>query len=164
MKTKTTLEFDTLVANHSKEIFAYLWRMFHNQQDSEDAFQEAFLRAFRAFPRLPEDANQRAWLYKIATNVAFTHLKRRSRTLSKIADITTLPAADDMVHQDFLMDILAAVETLPGKQRAALIMRNFQGLDYLNIGAALDCSPEAARANVYQAIKKLRLQFRKENL
>ncbi|MCJ7700433.1 MAG: RNA polymerase sigma factor [Anaerolineales bacterium] len=162
MKTKTIFEFDTLVANHSKEIYAYLWRMFHNRQDAEDAFQDTFLRAFRAYPRLLENSNQRAWLYKIATNVAYTHLKRRSRTLSRTTDLTVLLAADEKVPHDVLMEVLAAVEALPEKQRAALILRNYQGLAYPEIGTALDCSPDSARANVYQAIKKLRSQFKKE--
>jgi len=163
MKNNTTIEFDTLVANHSQEIYAYLWRMFRDRQDTEDAFQDAFLRAFRAYPRLPENANQRAWLYKIATNVAFTHLKRRSKTLSRITEIADLPSTDVWIPTDFLMEVLAEVKALPEKQRAALIMRNYQGLAYLEIGAVLDCSPDSARANVYQAIKKLRLKFKKEN-
>jgi RNA polymerase sigma-70 factor (ECF subfamily) len=52
--------------------------------------------------------------------------------------------------------VLQAVEKLPHKQQAALMLRNYQGFSYEEIGETLDCSPEAARANVYQAIKKLR--------
>ncbi len=58
--------------------------------------------------------------------------------------------------------VLQAVEQLPHKQQAALMLRNYQGFSYEEIGAALDCSSESARANVYQAVKKLRKQFAEE--
>ncbi len=60
--------------------------------------------------------------------------------------------------------VTQAVETLPHQQRAALIMRQYQELSYDDIATALDCTAEAARANVYQALKKLRAQFAAETM
>jgi RNA polymerase sigma-70 factor (ECF subfamily) len=162
MHTPTIASFDTLVDKHSHEIFVYLWRMIGDPQDSEDALQETFLRAFRNFPQLETHLNLRAWLYKIATNVAYTHLKRRSRQAARITDLTDRPhiaSPDDPVKRDLLEAALQAIEKLPHKQQSALLMRNCQGLSYEEIGTALDCSPGAARANVYQALKKLRDQL-----
>ena len=161
----SSTEFDQLVETHSAEIFAYLWRTLQNTEDAEDCLQETFIRAFRAFNRLREGSNQRAWLYKIATNVANTHLKRQlqgsNRTIQ--LDTDTLPAgpatSTDMEQNDLLVAVQQAVATLPLKQRSALVLRKYQGLDYDEIGKTLDCSSEAARANVYQALKKLRSQF-----
>ena len=165
MNTITLTNFDTLVDQHSQEIFAYLWRMMRDSEDAEDALQETFMRAFRGFPRLKNTANLRAWLYKIATNVAYTQLKKRSRLASRttdLTDFTPIAASDNLERRDLLEAVLQAVEQLPHKQQAALMLRNYQGFTYDEIGDALNCSPEAARANVYQAVKKLRDQFAEE--
>jgi len=159
------IEFETLVEKHSAELFAYIWRMLRDTPDAEDCLQETFLRAYRAYPRLPIDANQRAWLYKIATNTARSHAKRRLRDQHRAVDLdpelqsdrSTLP--DDLMQREQLTQVAHAVEALPYQQRAALIMKRYQELSYKAIAAALGCSEDAARANVYQALKKLRTQF-----
>jgi RNA polymerase sigma-70 factor (ECF subfamily) len=164
MKTKTLNDFDLLVDRHSREIFSYLFRMLRDQQDAEDASQETFLRAFRAFPRLKNDSNLRAWLYKIATNVAYTQIKTRKRITENTLDLAATKISSpnhNMEQGDLLEIIFQAVNKLPYKQKAALLLRNYQGCSYEEISAALNCSNQAARANVYQAIKRLRTQFAK---
>ena len=162
----STPTFETLVDTHSTEIFGYLWRMLHNTADAEDCLQETFLRAYRAFPRLAADSNYRAWLYKIATNTARTHLKQRGRIEAHTTDLDPelqsdgLSPADRLDRQQLLAAVAHAVEALPYQQRAALIMRKYQELSYRAIANALECTEDAARANVYQALKKLRAQFR----
>ncbi|KAA3648785.1 MAG: RNA polymerase sigma factor [Chloroflexi bacterium] len=158
-------DFETLAEQHSHEIYVYLWRMLGDTQDAEDCLQDTFLRAYKAYKRLDEKANTRAWLYKIATNVARTHLKKRSRTTSRTSDLDPQllgqnPNLDinlDTAQQ--LEEVSAAVQLLPEKQQAALMMRKYQELSYPEIATALKTSEESARANVYQALKKLRKQF-----
>ena len=162
------IEFETLIEKHNAELFAYIWRILRDTLDAEDCLQETFLRAYRAYPRLPIDANHRAWLYKIATNTARTHIKRRTRDQLRAADLDPdlqsghSSPLDRFTQHEQLALIARAVEALPYQQRAALIMKKYQELSYPAIAAALDCSEDAARANVYQAIKKLRLQFKEE--
>jgi len=154
-----------MVENHSREIYISLWRMLRDPQDAEDALQESFIRAFRGFPRLRDDSNLRAWLYKIATNVANTQLKKRTRLESRTVDLneTILPLSEPIADEDErLTSVLAAVESLPSKQRTALLLRNYQGFDYPVIAKILNCSEDSARANVYQAVKKLRKLFVEE--
>jgi RNA polymerase sigma-70 factor (ECF subfamily) len=159
------MEFETLVEKHSAEIFGYIWRMLHDTPDAEDCLQETFLRAYRAYARLPIDANQRAWLYKIATNTARTHIKRRSRDQHRTIDLDPdlqsdhSSPLDRVARREQLALVAQAVEALPYQQRAALIMKKYQELSYEAIASALGCSEDAARANVYQALKKLRAQF-----
>ena len=158
-------DFEMLAADHSRDIYVYLWRMLSNTQDAEDCLQDTFLRAYKAYKRLDEQANTRAWLYKIATNVARTHLKKRGRNASRTSDLDP-----QLVGQNANLDINLdntlqlqqvnmAVQALPEKQRAALMMRKYQELSYPEIATALKTSEESARANVYQALKKLRKQF-----
>jgi RNA polymerase sigma-70 factor, ECF subfamily len=162
------LSFESLIERHSAEIFSYLWRLLHYDMDAEDCLQETFLRAFRAFPRLAVDANHRAWLYRIATNLAFTHLKRRNSLAAQTADVdpdrlsTPVDFSSGLEREEILAEVLQAVISLPEKQRAALLMRKYQGLEYAEIAQVLRCSQTAARAGVYQALKKLRTQLAQE--
>jgi len=157
--------FETLMNAHSAEIFGYLWRMVRDEADAQDCLQEAFLRAYRAYDRLDGRANQRAWLYRIATNVALTHLKRRGREAARRIPLVPDLRADDpspgeaAIWRETIEAVFAAVERLPPQQRAALILRKYQALSYTEIAGTLGCSEEAARANVYQAIKKLRSEL-----
>ncbi|NIS82547.1 MAG: sigma-70 family RNA polymerase sigma factor [Anaerolineales bacterium] len=162
-------DFDMLVEAHSKEIFAYLWRMIGEPADAEDCLQETFLRAFQAYARLNMGANYRAWLYKIATNVARTFLKQRWQASVRMTDIdpdelpsdhTSLEVFDKRAR---LAAVATAVEALPHKQRAALIMRKYQCMSYEEVAYSLGGTEDAARANVYQAIKKLRTMLVPEN-
>jgi RNA polymerase sigma-70 factor (ECF subfamily) len=156
--------FEDLIEQHHDEIFAYLWRLVGNERQSdvvlevEDLTQEVFLRAFENFLRLRRDSNYRAWLYKIATNCAYAKLRqaknRREKNLTLEitgTDITTSPVSESMQKR-----LRALVDALPPKQRACLTMRYLQDLDYSEIGLIFDCTEESARANVYQAIRRLR--------
>ena len=158
----TQQPFEALVEMHRDEIFAYLWRLIPGDQ-AEDCLQETFLRAFRAYERTAPDSNYRAWLYKIATNVARSAHTRRQREMTRklnhpiASEGRTL--LDSVIFRDDLKVVLQAIETLPHKQRAALMMRKYQEMDYRDIGVALECSPATARAHVYQALKKLRVRL-----
>ncbi len=158
-------DFDELVDRHSAEIFAYVWRMLREARDAEDCLQETFLRAFRSYGRVRAGTNYRAWLYKIATNTARSQWKRRKRSEAHTTELDPDWQADEMsvadrIEQKTLLAAVArAVEELPDQQRAALIMRKYQELSYAEIAAALECTEAAARANVYQAVKKLQARF-----
>ena len=158
-------DFEELVERHSAEIFSYLWRMLREAHDAEDCLQETFLRAFRSYDRVRAGTNYRAWLYKIATNTARSHWKRMKRNEITTVDLDPdLPAggmsvADRVERKTLLAAVAQAVEELPAQQRAALIMRKYQALSYAEIAAALEGTEAAARANVYQAVKKLQAKF-----
>jgi RNA polymerase sigma-70 factor (ECF subfamily) len=158
-------DFDELVERHSGEIFAYVWRMLHDAHDAEDCLQETFLRAFRSYSRVRAGSNYRAWLYKIATNAARSQWKRRKRNETHTIDLDPdwqsdeMPVADRVERAAVLTAVTRAVEALPDQQRAALIMRKYQELSYAEIATALECTETAARANVYQAVKKLQAKF-----
>lgn len=158
-------DFDELVEQHSGEIFAYVWRMLQDAHDAEDCLQETFLRAYRSYGRVRAGSNYRAWLYKIATNTARSQWQQRKRSEIHTVDLDPDQQTDEMSVADrverraLLAAVTRAVEALPDQQRAALIMRKYQELSYAEIAAALECTEAAARANVYQAVKKLQANF-----
>ena len=165
MAAPTRPEFSELVARFGRELYVFLWRMLSNEQDAEDCLQEAFLRAYRAYPRMQGEVNFRAWLYRIAGNTARTQLKRRLRRDGREIDLpdehgtASQQAVDGLELRERLAAVRTAVRGLPFKQQQSLILRKYQGLSYAEIGAALDCSPESARANMYQALRRLRSEL-----
>ncbi|OGO17777.1 MAG: hypothetical protein A2Z14_06905 [Chloroflexi bacterium RBG_16_48_8] len=158
----STLNFDAVIERYSGEIFSYLWRILNGHEDAEDCLQEVFLRAYRAFNRLNQEANIRAWLYKIATNTSISFRKKRIRRESQelyVDDDLASPEpspSDRTESKERLRILMQAINNLPNRQRSALMLRKYQELSYADISEILSCSQESARANVYQALKKLR--------
>ena len=152
--------FGDLLDAHQGEILKYVLRLTRDRQDADDLFQETFLKAFAAFGQLDANANHRAWLYRIATNTYFNHV-RRSRRRGEVALEDGIP--DGRPPQDATLAvqrnaaaIRRAIGTLPPRQRAAYMQRHFHELPYEQIAEILGCSADAVRANVYQAIRRIR--------
>ena len=133
---------------------------FRRRSYERSRFQETFLRALPAFDQLRARSNHRAWIYRIATNV-FLNDRRRHRRRSEVplADEITAPiGSPDRRHQARVAAVACrrAIITLPPKQRAAFIQRKVLGLTYPQIADAMKCTEVAARANVSQAVRRLR--------
>ncbi|HLK87417.1 MAG TPA: RNA polymerase sigma factor [Candidatus Binataceae bacterium] len=156
--------FEEALGRHEREIMRFLLRMTRDQEDALDLFQETWLRAYRAYPQLDSEAGLRPWLYRIASNLCRNRARdnlRRARVIGNGHDPTDgdhrpSAASAGSGDQADLLHLRRAIAKLPNKQGQALVMRKFAGLEYEEIGAALDCSPESARASVYQALKKLK--------
>ena len=160
--------FESMLSSYGSEIFAFLWRMVRDGAEAEDCLQETFLRAFKAFPRLEAGANYRAWLYAIANNVAKTYLKRRAGSEARLSVLEENRSdgggsVEGIVERHEELELVqTAVRALPHKQRAALMLRKYHGLEYSEIAGALGCSQASARANVYQGLKRLRTLLARE--
>ena len=136
---------------------AVVYRMLHamvGPQAAEDCFQETFLSALRAYPRLPRDANLRAWVLRIATNKAFDHLRASKRRAIPVADVPEQPVEGPGLDGE--PELWQAVRELPPLQRAAVVQRYVFDLTYAEVGTVLGCSEEAARANAYEGRRKLK--------
>lgn len=159
------LTFDDLLTRHQGEIYRYAYQLARNPADADDLYQETLIKAYRAFNRLGDGANYRAWLYKITTNTFLSERRKRGREeiLDDVAE-AALPAVelDHSAHMDaraLLADVETYIDGLPMKQRLALIQRKYHELSYAEIATNLNCSEVAARANVHEALRKLRDQF-----
>jgi RNA polymerase sigma-70 factor, ECF subfamily len=155
--------FETVVSSHHAEIRRYLLRVTARASDAEDLSQETFLRAYRAFRALPPEANVRAWLFAIATNLGRNHFRAasRRRRAYAVAALGASTDAPDRADAELLADeararVEAVVAALPEKQRLAFIMRKMHELEYADIGTSLQCSEDSARAHVFQALRKVR--------
>lgn len=117
---------------------------------ADDAFQETFLRALRAYPTLEHGRYLRAWALQIARNVALDVL-RRTRVTS--ADVPDVESVDEPLPYEEVHRLTAG---LPEKERAAVFLRYGYDLSYEDIGAVLGSSPEAARQAASSGVRRLR--------
>ncbi|MFQ5689458.1 MAG: RNA polymerase sigma factor [Gemmatimonadota bacterium] len=159
---------ETWVAIHSEELRRHLTGMLDDGAAAEDVLQEVWSSAHRRPPDLGPDSNVRAWLYRVATHAALDRLaSERRRTCALRAGGHTLvpdgPTPPDAavagLDSGGRNRIRAAVASLPRKQREAVWRRWAREEGYIRIGEALDCSPDSARANVYNALKRLRKEL-----
>ncbi|HEX2030368.1 MAG TPA: sigma-70 family RNA polymerase sigma factor [Actinomycetota bacterium] len=144
--------FQHLLDAHRADVYRFLVALV-GRLVAEDCFQETFLSALRAYPRLQDAANLRGWLMTIAHRKALDALRRASRRPVPVAELP-----DGIAPPPSLPDpsVWGAVRGLPPKQRAAVVMRYEVGLPYRDIGRALGSSEAAARQNVREAFKRLR--------
>ena len=146
--------FQILIDEHADDVMAVL-RGAVGRDGAEDCFQETFLAALRAYPKLEDAGNLRGWLLTIAHRKSIDHHRARGRRPVPVAEVREV-ASEDPVLDD---GIWAAVGTLPPKQRAAVTLRYAGDLPHAEIAAALGCSPEAARRSLHEGIKRLRREL-----
>jgi RNA polymerase sigma factor (sigma-70 family) len=140
--------FERFYAETREDIWRYLVRLL-GREAAEDAFQETFLHALRAYPRLQHARHLRAWAFTIATRVVIDERRRRAPagTVPELAAEDPRPAYEELDH-------LAG--ELPAKERAAVVLRYGYDLPYADIAAALGSSEEAARQATSSGVRRLR--------
>jgi len=150
---------------YGPELQRHVAAMLGSADEARDIVQDLWVTAIRARPETVDGANIRAWLYRVATRRALDHLSTRRRRSALLAahsgelEPGTLPAPDaapGRLSEPAAARVRRAVAELPRRQRDAVWLRWIEQLDYTTIARRMGASPEAARANVYQGMKKLR--------
>jgi RNA polymerase sigma factor (sigma-70 family) len=150
--------FQRFLDEHREPVYRFLVAAV-GRSEADDTFQETFLSALRAYPRLPGDSNLRAWVMTIAHRKAMdTHRARRRRPdpVEEVPDRPGAPAADPDP------ELWTAVRALADGQRDAVLLRYVADLAYRDVAAVLRCSEEAARQRVHDGLRRLREQVREE--
>jgi RNA polymerase sigma factor (sigma-70 family) len=165
-KLQLPIPFEEILQHHEREIMRYLLRLLGDREDAADLFQETWLRAYRAYPRLDPNREVRPWLYAIAVNLCRNRARdgaRRRRVIVAVNDEKSPAEGSGKVYRSMsendgyaVVHLRELIGALPAKQREALGLRYFAGLEYAEIAVAMDCSQQSARANVSQAKKKLK--------
>jgi RNA polymerase sigma factor (sigma-70 family) len=142
-------------------VWRYLVSMV-GKADAEDCFQETFIAALRAYPRLRAGSDGRAWILTIAHRKALDAHRARRRRAVPVADPATVAArrggAPSGHDQAFTGDapLWRAVGELPPRQRSAVVLRYVADLPHRDIATAIGCTPEAARRSLHEGLTKLR--------
>jgi RNA polymerase sigma-70 factor (ECF subfamily) len=168
--------FNYLVEKYYRPIIHFLFRMVRNQAIAEELAQEVFLRVYRSRESYRAEAKFTTWLYRIATNLAVNHARdhRRERAVQTVyLDATDeetgakpevaddeLSAEQSLLRDERMKAIRGHVMALPERQRVAVVMHKYQGMDYREIGEALKLSESATKSLLFRAYQTLRNQLR----
>lgn len=140
--------FELFYEEHRSDVLRLLRRRLGPQR-AEDAFQETFLRALRAYDRLDHGEHLRAWILTIAQNVALDVLRRTRPT----GELTDAPVLDS---EPAYAELAELTDGLGVKERAAVVLRYGYDLSYEQIAAALESSPDAARQAASTGVRRIR--------
>jgi len=168
--------FELLLQRYRVPLVNFLYRMVRDSAQAEDLAQEVFLRVYRARKDYAPSAKFTTWLFRIATNLALNSIRDgRHRQMDVSIDQTVddgeqeqarLDVADkspNVEHRLLELDraamIRRAVDSLPDKQRAAVLLHKYQEMDYSDIARALDCSESALKSLLFRAYETLRIQL-----
>jgi RNA polymerase sigma factor (sigma-70 family) len=149
--------FQSLIDDHARDVHGFLVATV-GRHDADDCYQETWLAALRAYPRLRNASNLRAWLMTIAYRKAIDQLRARRRA-GHLTDEP--PEPRDTPPASATDGVWARVSELPPKQRTAVALRYLADAPYAEISAVMGTSEEAARRNVHEALKRLRMEYQR---
>lgn len=145
--------FEELVRRYQASIYRVALRMLGSRADAQDAAQETFVRAWRALPRFRHDSTISTWLYRIVTRRALDKIAAR-RTTGTLDEVE-LEAGPDPAHtaerRERFRAVGKAIANLPPDQRAALVLREFEGLSYQEVANVLGTSLPAVKGRIHRA-------------
>ena len=161
--------FRLLVERHGRAIFRLAYRITGNEEDAEDVVQETFLKAYREIDRYESRCSFSTWLYRIASNCSLDLIRKRKireqkreRGPDPSRDILlSVPAANPgpdraLFSSQISESVRAALEELSSQERAAFVLRHFEGLSIEEIGQALGTGASATKHSIFRAVQKLR--------
>jgi len=169
------LAFEALVRRFDREVLRLALNLVHRPEDARDVYQESFLRVYRNLHRFRFECSFYTWLYRIVTNVALDHLRRRTSRREDQAPVPEeaeggtrdffdrqpelRPAANPEKHllgQELGEHIATALNRLSPRERMVFEMKHYQGLKLRAIGEMLGTSEETVKNSLFRATRKLR--------
>jgi RNA polymerase sigma factor (sigma-70 family) len=149
--------FEQIVAEHGALVLR-VCRALVGPADAADAWSETFLSALQAYPRLAAGGNVRGWLVTIAHRKAIDQIRGAARRASASHELPDLPAPEPVADDE---ELRSALESLPPKQRGAVIYRHLAGLSYAEVGKLIGSNATAARRSASDGIANLRKRLSK---
>lgn len=167
-----SVSFQLLLERHRGPVIHFLYRMVQNQAVAEELAQDVFLRVYRSRSTYEPSAKFTTWLFRIATHRALNHLRdgRHEKGQQSLDDEVGDGMARQVVDRGHsveqklvkdvrLQEVRNAIELLPAKQKAAVLMHKYQELDYSQIADALECSESAVKSLLFRAYESLRARL-----
>ena len=178
VKSGDEASFELLLHRYRTPLVNFLYRMVRNREQAEDLAQEVFLRVYRARAEYVPSAKFTTWLFRIATNLALNSM--RDNRYQKLEDSIDAPVRIDSqegderpldiaekhpnIEQHLVEDVRVkmirhAIDKLPEKQRAAVLLHKYEELDYAEIAKILNCSESALKSLLFRAYEALRVEL-----
>ena len=168
--------FDLLVLKYQHKIFGLISRYVRDNDEIQDVAQEAFIKAFRALPKFRGDSAFYTWLYRIAINTAKNYLVARSRRppatdvdvedaeyFESASPLKSIENPENALHGEELKRVVeTAIKELPEDLRAAVTLREFDGLSYEDIADVMECPVGTVRSRIFRAREAIDKQVRQQ--
>jgi len=158
--------FEQLFRDYRQPILNYVYRLVGDGPSAEELTQQAFLKVYGALPRLPADANRRAWVYRIATNTCYDYLRRR-RLVQWLPlqqrDSGSFVDRGPEGHTSQEVAVQRTLARLPPGDRAVLVLYGVEGYSTVEIGQMLGISPGAVKTRLCRARERFRQAYVKES-
>ena len=167
-----TQSFAVLLEKYRGPVIHFLQRMILNQAVAEELAQEVFLRVYRSRANYEPTAKFTTWLFRIASHLALNHIRdgRHERNQESLDEevregmgrqVASLgPTVEQsLVRESKFVEIRQAIQNLPAKQRAAVLMHKYEEMEYSQIAAALECSESAVKSLLFRAYEGLRAKL-----
>jgi len=164
--------FGLLLDKHRSPVIHFLYRMVQNQAVAEELAQEVFLRVYKSRSSYEPTAKFTTWLFRIASHLALNWIrdgrneKRQASLNEESPDGTAKQVPDrsrtveqELVYQVKLREVRQAIESLPAKQKAAVMMHKYQEMEYAQIADVLSCSESAVKSLLFRAYESLRMRL-----
>jgi RNA polymerase sigma factor (sigma-70 family) len=151
--------FQELIDAHGSDVHRFLSAMV-GRTAADDCYQETWVAALRAYPRLRDAANLRGWLLTIAHRKAIDLVRARARRPVPVGDVPE-QAAHDPASYNGQDDLWRLVRALPPKQRTAIALRYVFDAAHADIASVMGTSEDAARRNVHEGLKRLRTEYQR---
>ena len=153
--------FDVIVTRYRRPIYQLCYRFVGNHEDASDLAQDVFVRAYRALGQFRGRSSLSTWLYRIGVNVSLNKVSVKRPQSEPLADTEQLPArvespVDALLRGERAVRVRAAIQKLPAKQRATLILRVYHELPHEEIAKILGSSVGAVKANFFHSLNNLK--------
>lgn len=154
-----------LVRQHQTELYRFILRLVNDPADAQDILQDTFVRVWEKIRSFKGDASLKTWVFRIAMNLSYTHLKRRHRwvALESLTHRSMDREPAEEAELKFRKDRLAeALDTLTPRQRAVVVARIYQDLPFAAVAEAVGCSENAAKVHFHDGKKRLETYFKEK--
>jgi RNA polymerase sigma factor (sigma-70 family) len=152
--------FNEVVARYSRKVFALCYRLLRDEEDARDMAQEVFVRIYSKRKSFKARSQLYTWIYRVASNMCLTELKRRkprSVPLEEVEGVLAAKEEDGLDSREHLESLVAgALDNLPPKQKGVFVMRFYDKMAFAEIAEAMGTSVGAAKANFHFAVERLR--------
>lgn len=148
--------YNLLVSRWEKRVFNYLLRLVNHREDAMDVSQEVFLKAYQSLAKLDDPARFGAWLFRIAHNEAYSLLRRRKPEGEMPAEIAM---RGPVFPLEMSLAVDTALKTLSAEQRAAVLLKVYQGFKFEEMAEILECPVSTVKSRLYTALDLLKAQL-----
>jgi RNA polymerase sigma-70 factor (ECF subfamily) len=153
--------FDAIVVRHRRNVYQVCYRFVNHHEDAADLAQDVFVRAFRGLRNFKGDAALGTWLYRVAVNTCLNRLSVKKPATSPLesaahVDARATSPLDEVLRSERAEVLRQAIDRLPPKQRATLVLRVYQDCSHEEIAASMGTTVGAAKANLFHALTNLR--------